>query len=217
MEHPPAPPPPFPAPALLLLGGLVLICLAVEGTLLGADWQLWGSPRWRLMAYQYGGFWTGLLLDWQPNYALQPVTMFLTYAFLHAGPGHLLGNMLTLAGLGVRLAQQVGAWALGLLCALSAIGGGLAFALLVPTPVPMVGASGALFGLAGAWVIQDRQDRRRAGLRDRSLWIVLLLVLLNLGLWVMQDGQLAWQAHLGGGLTGMACAAAYAWRAKIRS
>lgn len=222
MEHRPAPPaagsPPASADApprvsgrdirrgRVLLGVLVLVCVGVEAVLLGADWHLWGSPRWRALAVQYGGFWAGLLRDWQPNYAAQPVTMFVTYSLLHAGPGHLAGNMVVLAGLGDVTVTRLGARGLALLYALSAVGGALAFAVLAPGPAPMVGASGAIFGLAGAWTVRDWQDRAPGGQGCRpwmvALGIVLGLVALNVAVWWLQDGQLAWQAHLGGFLAG---------------
>ena len=64
---------------------LFLACLLPEIVLSGADYGLWGDPGWRLWAWQHGGFWTGLLGNWRPNYAAQPWLMFLTYGFLHGG------------------------------------------------------------------------------------------------------------------------------------
>ena len=43
---------------------------------------------------------SGLLTDWEPNFAYQPWLMFLTYAFLHGGLAHLAVNMVTLWSLG---------------------------------------------------------------------------------------------------------------------
>ena len=64
---------------------ILLICIVIEMVLQGADYGFWGSPRWRGLAYQYGGFWRGLLGNWQPNYTSQPVMMFASYGFLHGG------------------------------------------------------------------------------------------------------------------------------------
>ena len=91
-----------------VLLGIILINAAIEAALWGADLGLWGAGRWRGLAYQYGGFWAGLLHDWQPNYAVQPVTMFVSYALLHAGPGHLIGNMGGLVFLGDLAVDRVG-------------------------------------------------------------------------------------------------------------
>ena len=40
---------------------IVLLCLP-EIVLFLSDHAVLGSPRWRLLAYQYGAFWAGLLL-----------------------------------------------------------------------------------------------------------------------------------------------------------
>lgn len=182
---------------------MIGLCVAVEALLLAADAQLIGSPRWRGLAYQYGGFWAGLLGDWRPNYAAQPVVMFATYALLHGGLGHLVGNMVTLYALGRQLRGAIGQGGVALVYGVSALGGALAFAALNTSPNPMVGASGALFGMAGALVLRDGKRRRLAG---EPLWpvlrVVVLLVALNVILWLWMDGRLAWEAHLGGFVSG---------------
>src|SRR6056297_4257786 len=91
-----------------VLIAILAICVAVEAALQGADFGLWGSPRWRGLAYQNGGFWRGLLDNWRPNYAGQPVLMFATYGFLHGGAMHLLVNMITLVSLGRLVVERVG-------------------------------------------------------------------------------------------------------------
>ncbi len=77
----------------------------------------------------------------------------------------------------------------------------------------MVGASGALFGLAGAWLVDE--IRRMQSQRDRLLRGVLGLVALltiNAVAWVLQGGQLAWETHLGGLLAGLVFAAVWGGR-----
>ena len=93
--------------------------------------------------------------------------MFISYSFLHAGLGHLIGNMLALAFLGQRAVERVGRGGFALLYVASMLGGGLAFGLLAHTAAPMIGASGAVFGLAGGWVVWHWQDLRAAPDRDR--------------------------------------------------
>lgn len=188
-----------------VLLGIILINVAVECALSGADLGLWGDGRWRGLAYQYGGFWAGLLYDWQPNYAAQPVTMFASYAVLHAGPAHLIGNMAGLIWLGDLAAHRVGARGLVLLYVGSALGGAVAFGAITESAAPMIGASGAIFGLAGAWTVWDWQNHRA---RPDRIWawrtpaIVLGLAGMNAAIWVTQGGNLAWQTHLGGFIAG---------------
>ena len=186
-----------------VLLGLIGLCCGVELVLVAADYGLIGTPRWRGLAYQNGAFWAGLLYNWRPNYGAQPGLMFVTYAFLHSGLGHLVGNMLTLFFLGQIVQERVGQRWFAALYAISAIGGAVAFAVLSSSPQPMVGASGALFGLAGAWQYWEWSDRRRAGQHTWPVWRTMLgLVLLNAVLWVWMDGLLAWETHLGGFIAG---------------
>ncbi|WP_415184815.1 rhomboid family intramembrane serine protease [Phaeovulum sp.] len=206
--------PPASSNAAKVLWAVAALCLIIEAVLQAADHGLIGSARWRQLAWQYGAFWAGLLRDWRPNYAAQPVLMFLSYSVLHAGFWHLAGNMAALAGLGpMILARGVGARDVLVLWVLSAIGGGLAFGLLAASPQPMIGASGPLFGLAGAWKAFEWQAARRTGAAQWpiTLW-VLALALLNLVLWAANDGSLAWQTHLGGFVTGWAWALWFAAR-----
>ncbi|MEO6300408.1 MAG: rhomboid family intramembrane serine protease [Paracoccaceae bacterium] len=199
------------------LAGIILACIAVELVLQGADHGLWGSRLWRGLSYQYGGFWAGLLHDWQSNYRGQAALMFLTYSWLHAGLGHLIGNMLGMAFLGDLVAERVGGRRLIGLYATSAFGGAAAFGILSHSPAPMIGASGAIFGLAGALTVWDAQDRRRQDKWNRAPLIIVGLAALNFGTWVMQSGNLAWQAHLGGFLAGAAVTCYPRVLAKIRS
>jgi rhomboid protease GluP len=192
------------APILALIG----LCTVIEGALWAADLGLWGPVRLRQLAYEYGGFWPGLLAGWTPNYPAQPVAMFLTYAMLHGGPGHLVANMITLAVLGREVALRAGGGGFLLVYVASALGGAGGYGLLAETAQPMVGASGALFGLAGcllAWAYADR-PRGMAGLW-RVLRVALLLVAVNLAMYWALEGQLAWQTHLGGFVTGWVAAA----------
>ena len=191
-----------------VLGALIGVNVLIELILFASDLGL-APHRLRSLAYEYGAFWKGLLTNWRPNFPAQPMAMFLTYAFLHAGMGHLFVNMFTLFSLGSGVIHRVG-WVrfLGLYLA-SILGGALGFGLLASTPQPMVGASGALFGLAGAWITWDfLEARQEAPWRTLALQL-LFLAGMNLVLWWAVSGHLAWQAHLGGFVAGALCASAH--------
>jgi membrane associated rhomboid family serine protease len=189
-------------PSAVVLFILVVTCM-VELALIASDHGLIGSTRWRGLAYQNGAFWSGLLDNWRPNYPVQPYLMFVTYPFLHSDLWHLLGNMIVLFLMGRILVPRVGPIWFAVIYFVSGVGGGLGFALLGDTAQPMVGASGALFGLVGAWKWQDWFLYAQNGYSRRALVMdVFILILLNFLMWFMQDGQLAWEAHLGGFLTG---------------
>lgn len=187
-------------PVVLTLIGL---CIGIEIVLQLGDAGVFGIPRFRAQVYEYAGFWPGLLLDWRPNFPFQTAAMFVTYGFLHAGLWHLGLNMVTLWSLSGPIVERVGNLKFLTIYALSLLGGGAGYALLAYSYRPMVGASGALFGLAGALLAWDYVDRFL--LRER-LWPVaraaLLLVALNVALYYAMGGVLAWETHLGGFIAG---------------
>ena len=196
------------------LVGLLVITTLPELILIGADFGLWGSNLWRDVAYAFGAFWGGLLDNWQPNYAIQPYSMFLSYAFLHAGITHLVLNMLTLVTLGRLTLERTHQFGFLLIYFASVIGGGFGFALLSQINQPMVGASGGLFGLAGyvviwnisvAWRRVSRADRWRA-LRVYLLTPIAFLIAIHPVLYLLTGYPIAWETHLGGFLTGAALA-----------
>jgi membrane associated rhomboid family serine protease len=86
----------------------------------------------------------------------------------------------------------------------SALGGAVCFYFLVPANQPALGASGAIFGLFGAWFVVSR----RLGLDAR--WIVSLIVL-NLIIGFVGARFIAWQDHIGGLITGAVLTAAYVY------
>jgi len=190
-------------PVLLIFG----LCLGPEIWLSGADYGLWGHANDRQWAFEYLGFWAGLLDGWLPNYASQPWLMFVTYGFLHGGLVHFGLNMLTLFSLGPPVVRVAGTWRFLLCYALLLVAGGAGFALFPILQAPMVGASGALFGLAGmilCWEYQRSHSRHRS--IKPVLKTVAMIVVLNAALWAAMDGQLAWQTHLGGFVAGWALA-----------
>ena len=210
MARPPAPPGPLlrlPDPMIL---ALIAVYCGIEAVLQGADHRLWGTVLWRPLAYQYGGFWAGLMRGgWLANYPGQTAAMFVTHSSLHAGLSHLLGNMLALVALANLLADRIGRLEFLALWALSALAGAFVFGLIGPASQPMVGTSGALFGLAGLLLVREAQSRRADGQSLRAVLFTVLgwllgLAALNLASWWLQNGILAWQAHLGGFLAGLA-------------
>lgn len=192
---------------------ILVACLGIEAALEGADAGLWGATDWRDTAYTYGAFWGGMLHGQAPAYALQPFLMFLSYGVLHGGFWHVTLNMLTLVSLGAPVAARLGQARYLLLYVLANIGGGAGFLILSYTEEPMLGASGALFGLAGAILAWVWVDHRRAG---HSLALtasaltrpIFYLITFNVVFYFATNGALAWGAHLGGFLTGWVLALA---------
>ncbi len=128
----------------------------------------------------------------------------LTAAFLHGGMMHILFNMYFLYIFGPRLEQQVGSVAFSGIYLASAAGGSVATFLFGPSNAISVGASGALFGLFGAWIYAAyRQRGSAAGSAMFNQLGGLLLINMALPLFIP---NIDWRAHLGGLVTGIAVA-----------
>lgn len=129
----------------------------------------------------------------------------ITSAFLHA-PGsitHILLNMWALFILGPQLESTLGRLRFVALYLLSALGGSVLAYLVAPPGVAGIGASGAIFGLFGATFVVARR------LRLDTRWIVVLLGI-NLVITFLVP-NIDWRAHVGGLVTGVVLALAYAY------
>lgn len=139
------------------------------------------------------------LLFWAPYIysegAFQPWRL-VTVALVHSGLWHVGLNMLALWLIGRSLEPLLGRWRFLTLYVLSAIGGSVAVALLSPM-TPVVGASGAIFGLFGALLIIGRH----IGANITGIAIILGI---NLVIGFIPGFNVSWQAHIGGLLTGLA-------------
>lgn len=133
----------------------------------------------------------------------------LTSAFLHEpglsgfGPAHIIFNMWALLLVGPALERLLGHARFLAVYVLSALGGAVLFYVLAPPNEPSLGASGAIFGLFGAWFVVSKR------LRVDSRAIVFLIVI-NLVI-TFAVAAIAWQAHVGGLITGGLLTAAYAY------
>lgn len=186
---------------------LAAICALIEtvATLAGMPPFSTSVPRQYLMLN--GAFWPGLLRDWTPLYNGQPALMFLTYAFLHGGFLHMAMNLLILVHLARETVARVGQWGFALFFLVTSAAGGAVYALLSTSDAPMLGASGAVFGLFGATAWWDIQRRRARGDSLQPVWRMMLgLVVMNVLLFVLVSGMLAWQTHLGGFVGGFVMA-----------
>jgi membrane associated rhomboid family serine protease len=111
-------------------------------------------------------------------------------------------NMWALIVVGPALERMLGSARYLAVYLLSAAGGSVMLYYIAPNELAM-GASGAVFGLFGAWFVVSRR------LRLDSRWIVLLIAI-NLGFSFLVP-HIAWQDHLGGLITGALLTAAYAY------
>jgi membrane associated rhomboid family serine protease len=93
-----------------------------------------------------------------------------TSGFLQVGWGHLISNMTGLLVFGLALGNAIGPARLALTYAASLLGGSV-LALLFSGSALTVGASGAVFGLAGACIVVSYLQRRVILLLFAGLWV----------------------------------------------
>ncbi|ANF32192.1 rhomboid family protein [Leifsonia xyli] len=127
--------------------------------------------------------------------AFEPWRMF-TSIFAHANILHLLLNMYTLFIFGSALEPMLGRARYLALFLISGFAGSLGVLLIASPVVPVVGASGAIFGLFGAYFI----IQRRLGGNATQM---LVLLAINLGIGFLPGFNIAWQAHVGGLIGGV--------------
>jgi membrane associated rhomboid family serine protease len=132
----------------------------------------------------------------------------LTAAFLHAGLLHLAFNMFALWLFGSQVERVLGPARFLALYLLAAVGGSALSHFFGPPTTFGVGASGAVFGILGAYVAIARS-------RGLDTSQVTGLIVLNLFVGAVLPG-IDNAAHVGGLLTGAAVAAAYEYAGRLR-
>jgi membrane associated rhomboid family serine protease len=149
----------------------------------------------------------------------------LTAMFIHGGLLHLAGNLLYLWIFGSRIEDLLGHgrfFAFYLVCGLAAAA--VQVASSPDSYAPIVGASGAVSGLLGGYALSYPTGRLRLLWPPMRVpaalfllaWIV-IQILSGLGAWADASSGVAWWAHVGGFLTGMALVRSMRARTPIRS
>jgi membrane associated rhomboid family serine protease len=153
-----------------------------------------------------------------PNLPYSPIPeplTFITYMFLHAGWLHLISNMLFLWVFADNVEDAFGYFAFALFYLLCGASGALAHVLMTPgSAAPLIGASGAVSGVIGAYVLLYPKARiwillfYRIPLRISAIWVLggwfLLQILSALTAESGNDVAVAWWAHIGGFSAGLA-------------
>ncbi|SFN43220.1 rhomboid family intramembrane serine protease [Mycetocola miduiensis] len=127
-----------------------------------------------------------------PGYDFEPWRM-LTTVFAHSQGFifHIALNMYSLWLFGQALEPMLGRARFLTLYLISGFAGSLGVSFLAGDFVPVVGASGAIFGLMGAFLVIQRK-------RGGNMNGLLVLVGINLVIGFIPGINVAWQAHVGG-------------------
>jgi len=149
---------------------------------------------------------------------VHPFRMLLSSMFMHANLMHLTGNMLYLWIFGDNIENELGAFNFVVFYLLAGLGAALLQVLIDSTsPIPVLGASGAVSGILGAYLLRYPRARIQVLLfffiYIRRVWIPAVYLL---GFWFLiqlsnamnslnmaQSGGVAWFAHIGGFLVGI--------------
>jgi rhomboid protease GluP len=180
--------PALPVATLALIGACVGVFVweVASGALLDKDSLIAAGALVR-DRFSHGEFW-------------RPISAM----FLHAGPGHIFGNMVALYILGLPTEHAYGGRRfLGIYFAAGLSGAALS---LLADPGPSVGASGAIFGLQGAAIVFFYRYRDLFFLRDKRVGFVLLIWAGYTLLTGFATPYIDNFAHLGGALCGVALA-----------
>ena len=153
------------------------------------------------------------------RFAASPGTQFLTIfssMFMHAGWVHILGNMLYLFIFGDNVEDRLGHFVylvFYLLCGVAATFAQYAFS--IGSAVPNLGASGAIAGVLGAYLIMFPGERVRVLM---GYAVVQMSAVVVIGFWIIlqfissvsaftassqTSGGVAYMAHIGGFIAGI--------------
>jgi membrane associated rhomboid family serine protease len=153
--------------------------------------------------------------DLAPHIPLPYWTTLLTSMFLHGGWAHLGGNMLYLWVFGDNVERRLGPGRYLFFYLSCGVAAALAFiAFNFHSGVPTVGASGAISGVLGGYLVLFPRNRVRVLTSGGIAYVPAVMVL---GLWILiqvlsgvgsiagtqQAGEIAYMAHIGGFVAGI--------------
>jgi len=196
---------------LILLNAVVFIFeISIPKDLLQQLFLLFGFVPAR---YTYPG--------WASLHGLSPgnYSPFLTNLFLHAGWLHIIGNMWFLHLFGGTVEDRMGHLRFLFFYLLSGLAANFIFFMVDPhSTVPEFGASGAIAGVMGAYILMFPKAQILTLIPILFIpFLVNLPAFLYLGFWFLiqvlsgtlslashgEGGGVAWWAHIGGFATGM--------------
>ena len=177
------------------------------------------SYRTGTFFYSFGLIPSVFLGNNQLSQDLYIIPAFLTIfssMFVHGGFMHLIGNMLYMWIFADNIEDALGQKKFIIFYLLSGVGAAMAQVLMdTSSQVPMVGASGAIGGVLGAYLINHPNARvlvlipfgffsqliKIRALYVLGFWFVLQFI--NSSMMSSQGGGVAYAAHIGGFITGM--------------
>ncbi len=174
------------------------------------------EPAANQMAQMFGAVPANITTQWT-----NPLTLatLVTAMYLHGGWAHLIGNMIYLGIFGDNVEDRMGRGRFFIFYTLCGVLSGLAQVMAMPTShIPAIGASGAIAGVLGAYLLLFPRARVRTLVPLIFIYTTFYLpAVVVLGGWFLvqflnglasinmnvQTGGVAWWAHIGGFVVGM--------------
>lgn len=191
--------------------GVILLNIAVY------LWEVLSPAGPQKIAYSYGAI-PHHLFSLETRQPIHPFATVLSSMFLHGGLFHLGGNMLYLWIFGNNIEDRLGHLRFLLFYIASGVVAAYAHALTEPSSaIPMIGASGAVSGILGAYLlIFPRAYVYTLMFFGFFIQTVKVPAVIVIGFWaavqvlngliykgLLQQGGVAWFAHIGGFLFGL--------------
>ncbi|GAB4535151.1 MAG: rhomboid family intramembrane serine protease [Thermodesulfovibrionia bacterium] len=169
------------------------------------------------IVYSYGAI-PHLLLRFEYIQPIHPFLTVFTSMFMHGGIFHLFSNMLYLWIFGNNIEDKLGHIRFLIFYLICGIVAAYSHAITEPkSMIPMIGASGAISGILGAYALLFPHARvhtiiflgffvqvvRLPAFFVLGFWIVIQFINGVLSKGVMGQGGVAWFAHIGGFLFGL--------------
>jgi membrane associated rhomboid family serine protease len=130
----------------------------------------------------------------------------ITHQFLHGGVLHILFNMFALISIGPSVEDYLGRVKFLVYYLLCGLGGAFLHMALVNSSTPMVGASGAIYGIVLMFTLLYPNEKLYffglIGMKSKYLISLMFAYEIYAGFFATGDG-ISHMAHIGGGLTGI--------------
>ncbi len=180
-------------------------------------WEMMTPVEGEQIALLYGAI-PHNLITFHSAQQVSPLESIFTSMFLHGGFLHVAGNMLFLWIFGDNIEDELGHFMFLLFYLFSGIVAVYAYALTDPkSMMPMIGASGAISGILGAYILLFPRAKVHTLLFFGFFWqVVRIPAVFVIGFWILlqvisgllsagslQHGGVAWFAHVGGFLAGL--------------
>lgn len=177
-----------------------------------------GIDDYKTIVYAYGAI-PSYILSFDKLQPIHPSLTVITSMFMHGGLLHLGSNMLYLWIFGNNIEDRLGHFRFLIFYLLCGIAAAYAHAFTAPSSLmPMIGASGAVAGVLGAYILMFPKARvytlifllffiqviRLPAFFVIGFWIVIQLANGLLSKGMADHGGVAWFAHIGGFIAGLA-------------